>query len=153
MRSEAVLEAKAAALADFRAPGKAHKNCAQAVMLFALRYLGEDTAAAEYARYFGGGIARSGATCGTITGAALALGVRDLHDPDTWAGRAPEGVQQLQAIIADFAARYGHLTCRELTGCDIVTPEGYAAFKAQDMSEQRCAGFVDWMCERVAEVL
>ena len=153
MRSDAMLDAKAAALADFRAPGAAHKNCAQAVMLFALRYLGEDPAAAEYARYFGGGIARSGATCGTITGAALALGVRDLHEPDTWAGRTAEGVDQLQAIINDFTVRFAHTTCRELTGCDIVTPEGYAAFKAQDMAEQRCAGFVDWMCERVADVL
>jgi C_GCAxxG_C_C family probable redox protein len=153
MRSDTVLEAKAAALADFRAPGAAHKNCAQAVMLFALRYLDEDPAAGEYARYLGGGIGRTGSTCGTITGAALALAVRDLHDPETWAGRAPEGVAQLQAIVADFTARYGHTTCRELTGCDIATPEGYAAFKAKDMAEQRCAGFVDWMCERVADVL
>jgi C_GCAxxG_C_C family probable redox protein len=153
MQSEVVTQAKAAALADFGGQGAAHKNCAQAVMLFALRALGEDPAVAEYARYFGGGIGRTGSTCGVITGATMALGVRDLHDPDTWADRAPEGVQQLQTIIADFAARFGNTTCRELTGCDIATPEGYAAFKARDTAEHRCAGFIDWMCDRVAEVL
>ena len=153
MRSDAVLEAKAAALSGFRESGEAHRNCAQAVMLFALHYLDEDTTPVEYARYLGGGVGRTGATCGTITGAALALGVRDLHSPDTWAGRAPEGVEQLQAIVADFTAHHGHTTCRELTGCDISTPEGYAAFKDRDMAEHRCAGFVDWMCERLAQVL
>jgi C_GCAxxG_C_C family probable redox protein len=153
MQSEAMAQAKAAALADFGGQGAAHKNCAQAVMLFALRALGEDPAAAEYARYFGGGIGRTGSTCGALTGAALALGVRDLHDPDAWAGRLPEGVEQLQAIIADFTARFGHATCRDLTGCDIATAEGYAAFKARDVAEHRCAGFIDWTCDRVAQIL
>jgi C_GCAxxG_C_C family probable redox protein len=153
MQSEAVTQAKAAAMADLGRQGAAHKNCTQAVMLFALRALGEDPAAAEYARYFGGGIGRMGSTCGAITGAALALGVRDLHDPDVWADRTPEGVEQLQAIIADFTARFGHTTCRDLTGCDVTTAEGYAAFKARDQAEHRCAGFIDWMCDRVARVL
>ena len=153
MQSLTVREAKMAALADFRGQSGTHKNCAQAVMLFALRYLGEDPAAAEYARYFGGGIGRMGSTCGVITGAALALGVRDLHDPDTWAGNQQEGVEQLQAIVAEFSARFEHTSCRDLTGHDMTTPEGFAAFKAQDKVEQRCAGFVDWMCDRVAEVL
>src|SRR5450759_4809876 len=77
MQSEGVIQAKAAALADFGGQGAAQQNCAQAVMLFALRALGEDSAVAEYARYFGGGIGRTGSTCGVITGATLALGVRD----------------------------------------------------------------------------
>ena len=120
MQSDTMRDAKAAALADFRGAGRSAQelrpggDAVRAPLLSARTRRRRSTPATSAAASAG-----SGATCGTITGAALALGVRDLHDPDTWAGRAPEGVEQLQAIVADFTARFAHTTCRELTGCDI----------------------------------
>lgn len=141
------------ALAAFRASGAEHRNCAQAVMLFALHACGGDPESIAVARYLGGGMGRSGRTCGAVTGAALALGVRDDADPETWAGRGAEGCTQLQALIADFEAQFGHTDCSRLTGCDLSTADGYRAFAAQGMREQRCVGMIDWVCRRLSAVL
>lgn len=149
MRTQALEDA----LAAFRATGAEHRNCAQAVMLFALGVCGGETACVETARYLGGGLGRSGRTCGAITGAALALGVRDSADPETWARRGAEGCTQLQSLMADFEAAFGDTRCSALTGCDLSTPDGYRAFAAQGVREGRCVGMIEWMCRRLADVL
>lgn len=147
---QSIDNARAQALAAFRAEGADHRNCAQAVMLFALRACGGDPRSIEVARYLGGGMGRSGRTCGAVTGAALALGVRDAADPDTWTSRGAEGCAHLQTLITDFEAEFGHVDCAQLTGCDITTPEGYRAFAADKERKRRCEAMVDWVCGRLA---
>ena len=70
-------EARADSLARFSDQGPDHINCAQAVLNFTLKVTGSDPAWLALARQFGGGIAGTGETCGAITGAALALSLRD----------------------------------------------------------------------------
>lgn len=142
-----------AALAGFLATGAAHRNCAQAVMLYALTALGEDAGVVALARYLGGGIGRSGSTCGALTGAALGLGVRDLHDPQTWAERAPEGCAQLQSLLRDFRNEFGATECRALTDCDFSTEAGRMRFADQRVRETRCVRYIEWVCRRLGEVL
>ena len=76
-------QAKANALARFAETGPGHINCAQAVVAFSLEVMGEDPDLVVTGRYFGGGIAGMGEVCGAITGAALALGLRDYGEGAT----------------------------------------------------------------------
>jgi C_GCAxxG_C_C family probable redox protein len=145
--------AKKEALAAFRATGAAHRNCAQAVLLFTLRLLEADPEDATVARYFGGGLARSGLTCGAITGAALSLGFRDRLDPATWADRGAEGQAQLQALTDDFQAEFGAIDCLELSGRDLRTEQGQERFASKGVRETRCVDLVGWTSERVATLL
>jgi C_GCAxxG_C_C family probable redox protein len=145
--------AKQEALAAFLASGAAHRNCAQAVMLFALRYLGGDPEDLLFARYLGGGVARSGLTCGALTGAALALGVRDRLDPATYEEVAPEGHAQLQLLLDDFKAAFGGTSCLELSGCDLSTPAGQEKFAADKVRQGRCVDYVGWVSDRLATLL
>ena len=148
-----VKAAKEKALAAFSAEGAAHRNCAQAVMLFAVTLMDEDAAALDYARYLGGGLGRSGLACGALTGAALALAVRDRHDTQRWADRAPEGCAQLQQISRAFEERFGQTDCRALTGCDLSTAEGQERFNREELRRNRCVDYVGWTCERLARLL
>ncbi|MCL5942871.1 MAG: C-GCAxxG-C-C family protein [Actinobacteria bacterium] len=141
------------ALAGFLATGAAHRNCAQAVMLYTLAALGEDPGVVALARYLGGGIGRSGSTCGALTGAALGLGLRDLHDPQTWADRSPEGCAQLQALLRDFRDEFGATECRALTDCDLSTEAGRMRFTNQRLRETRCVRYIEWVCGRLGELL
>ena len=147
-----IAEAKAEALAGFGASGSAHLNCAQAVVFFALRALGRDVDLITAARYLGGGMVRLGHECGAVTGAVLALGLRDLTDPEGTERDVAGATAELQELVRAFEAEFGHTTCRELTGHDLSTRESYKIFAASD-ARPRCADYVGWVCDRVGAVL
>jgi C_GCAxxG_C_C family probable redox protein len=149
-RVSLAIEMAAAAL---RAEGAAHKNCAQSVLLFMLVAHGEDATDLSIARYLGGGVAMTGGLCGTLTGAALALAVRDRlrHGPEWPDQKAAITRGQLQRLIADFTTRFGATGCRELTTCDFTTPEGYRRFR-DDRLYENCVICLEWVCNRLAEL-
>lgn len=151
---ERVIMGRERAVAALRAEGAAHRNCAQSVLLFWLEWQGEDASDLSIARYLGGGVAMSGALCGTLTGAALALAVRDRlrYGPEWPDQQAAVTRAQLQRLIADFAERFGSTTCRELTTCDFTTPDGYRRFR-DDCLYEKCVTYLEWVCNRLAELL
>jgi C_GCAxxG_C_C family probable redox protein len=139
-------EAKADVLAMFADQGPGHINCAQAVLRFVLLVTGSDPELMGLARQFGGGIAGTGETCGALTGAALALSLRDYQAVEA-AGPAASR-KALQAFTAGFAAEFEALRCHDLTGFDLTTPEGHDAFvRAGGMD--KCRNFVGWMCDQI----
>lgn len=50
-----------------------------------------------------------------------------------------------------FLSAYGTLDCRDLTGCDLATPEGQALFKAKDQ-EHSCCGYLALAVRSVVEL-
>ena len=119
-------------------------NCAQAVFAAC----GSDERLSEQMRLtvagpFGGGMGRMGETCGAVTGALMVLG--DQHgqematDPANARGPLYERVATLMKA---FRERNGGLTCRELTGCDLRTPEGQEQFKTRDLHHTLCTKLV-----------
>ena len=75
-----------------------------------------------------GGVAYSGATCGAVTGAAMALGqlaasrIEDHRE-------AKRAARELTAdLLVAFEAEFGATTCRALTGVDLRTEDGHRAF-------------------------
>ena len=144
--------AKADALARFTDPGPDKINCAQSVLRFALLVSELDTRLVTAARYFGGGIARTGETCGALTGAALALGLRDQHAAVDDLDRAASDTRKMYDLLRHFAAEFGSPRCLELTGYDLSTPEGYKLFRESGRHE-RCVDYVGWVCDRLNPLL
>ncbi len=145
-------QAKRATLARFTDTGPDRLNCAQAMVHFALGMVEGDGTLVTAARYLGGGVSGMGGTCGVITGTALALGLRDrtldLDDKD-----AIEATHAaLKELIRGFETEFGSCSCRQLTGFDVSTPEGSAAFKASEAHE-RCRLYVAWMCDHLHPLL
>ena len=119
-------------------------NCAQSVFAACGACGGMSEAAClVVAGPFGGGMGRMGETCGAVTGALMALGVRHGQGmaTDPASARGPL-YDRVAALAAAFRERHGSLTCRELTGCDLRTPEGQAKFKAGDLHHTLCQGLV-----------
>jgi C_GCAxxG_C_C family probable redox protein len=74
------------------------------------------------ANLFAGGIGNTGSVCGAVSGAVMAIGLKR--------GRG-EGMEQTMANLAvaqEFRRRYEAemetISCAELTGVDLTTPEG-----------------------------
>jgi C_GCAxxG_C_C family probable redox protein len=99
---------------------------------------------------FGGGLGRTGETCGAVTGALMALGVRHGQGmvTDPAAARGPL-YDRVAAFLDAFRERHGAITCRELTGCDLRTPGGRTEFSSRDLHHTLCSKLVACAVEMV----
>ena len=117
-------------------------NCSQSVFGALAPEMGmERETALMVAAPLGGGIGRTGQTCGAVTGALLALGL-------VYGNKSPDGAakdrnyQIARQFMAHFVAKHGSLSCRELLGCDISTPEGLAKARERGLFKAVCDGYV-----------
>jgi C_GCAxxG_C_C family probable redox protein len=119
-------------------------NCAQAVSCACTAAGGvPPELVAKLATGFGAGIGRSQETCGAVSGAILALGLRGGRALGDDKARTEETYAKVQALQRDFAALHGSCLCRELlSDCDLRTPEGQREFKERGYLRQRCAEYV-----------
>jgi len=129
-------------------------SCAQAVCAAYAPLFGMDREMAlRAAGAFGGGMGRSGQTCGAVTGAIIIIGLK--HGKTQAEDNATrEKCYTLTAeFIRRFEARHGALTCPALLGCHIGTPEGRAYSQENHLSSTICVGLVRDAAEILEEVL
>ena len=90
-------------------------NCSQAVVCAFEDVTGLDRdTAARLASSFGGGLARLREVCGTVSGAALVLGLaRGYSDPKDYAAKKAH-YARVQEFARRFRAQTGSIVCREL---------------------------------------
>ena len=119
-------------------------NCAQAVSFACAENCGvPPELVVKLATGFGAGMGRTQETCGAVTGAILALGLRGGRALGDDKVRTEETYSKVQALQRDFAALHGSCLCRELlSGCDLRLPEGQREFKERGYLRQRCAEYV-----------
>lgn len=128
-------------------------NCAQAVLsVFAPAYGIEPGLAMRIAAAFGGGMARTGEVCGAVGGSLMVIG---LHcGPDRPAEEERERCYELtRTFLRRFQEKEGALLCRELLGCEILTPEGRKRAHEIGLIRERCPGFVRCAVELLEELL
>jgi len=98
---------------------------------------------------FGAGMARTGETCGAVTGALMVIGLKHAKmrtDDDD----ARELCYALSQEFMDaFKDRHKSLLCRELLGVDVSTPEGMALVREKNLFTTICPRFV----QEAAEIL
>jgi C_GCAxxG_C_C family probable redox protein len=128
-------------------------SCLQAIMGAYAPSLGLDRETGlKLGAGFGGGMGRLGETCGAVTGAFMVLGLKH--------GNAIPGPQAKEAVyvhIRKFAERFkgrcGSLVCRDLLGCDLNTPEGYAEAQEKKLFATICSKYVQAAAEILEEML
>ncbi len=129
-------------------------SCAQAVCAAYAPLFGmEREMALRAAGAFGGGMGRTGQTCGAVTGALIVIGLK--HGKTQAEDNATR--EKCYALAADFIrrfeARHGALTCPALLGCDIGTPEGRAYSQENRLSSTICTKLVRDAAAILEEVL
>jgi C_GCAxxG_C_C family probable redox protein len=146
----AAMETKARAIRRFNEQGG---NCAQAVLAaFGPEHGLDEAAGLRVAACFGAGIGRMGFTCGAATGAFMVLGLRHGHemaDPQTGRDKVYGRVQEFSRR---FRARFGHLDCAALTGCNMLTPEGRQSFHDRGLHKGLCTDLVAGAVEILEEM-
>lgn len=129
-------------------------TCSQAVLAgFSARYGLDEATALKVACAYGGGIARTGDTCGAVTGALMAIGLA--HGKATRGDDAAK--ERTYSLTREFwerfRARHGSLLCKELIGVDIGTPEGARAALESGVFREKCPALVRCAAEILEDLL
>ena len=131
-------------------------NCAQAVLAACGGPLGlPRKTALRVAGPFGAGIGRMGGTCGAVSGAYMAIGLKYARTgrgakEDT---AKEKGYALAREFTARFTQRHQSTICRELLGCDLSTPEGMQRAKDQKLFATICPNLVRDAVEIVDDLL
>jgi len=129
-------------------------SCSQAVFSACSASLGLDRELAlKIAGAFGGGMGRMGETCGAVTGAFMAIGLK-YGKAQAKDDQAREKTYELvREFVKRFKARRGSIVCKELLGYDISTPEGAKIVREQKISANLCPQLVRDAVEILDEIL
>ncbi|MGA2368464.1 MAG: C-GCAxxG-C-C family protein [Dehalococcoidia bacterium] len=139
---------------DALATFKSRFNCSQAVLSSFCEELGFDMQTAlKVAAGFGGGIGRSGQTCGAVTGAIMVIGLKkgmSLPDPL----KANEITYGLSAeFLKRFRESHGSTLCHDLLGCDISNNEALMEAREKRLFQTVCPKLVQDAVRMVGDML
>ena len=116
-------------------------TCSQAMLsVFGEAYGLDLELVARLGRPLGGGMGRSGRTCGAVTAAVLLLGLAN-DDPDEAEARKV-CFQRVQQLFQRFESLHGTAECKELLGADWNTAEGLKRIQEENLVKNRCPAFV-----------
>ncbi len=117
-------------------------SCSQAVLSSFAGDLGLDTDTAnKISCVFGAGIARTGNTCGAVTGAVMVIGLK-YGKARAGDDAAKERTYALvQEFITAFRAKNGSINCTELLGYDLRDPAQRTSAHAKGAVALKCPGF------------
>ncbi|MBT8329544.1 MAG: C-GCAxxG-C-C family protein [Desulfofustis sp.] len=118
-------------------------GCSQAILTqFCEQFDMDQYTALRISSAFPAGMQMAG-ICGAVTGAYMVLGL-NFADQESChsAGRT-----QVYEAVAEFSRRFREhhttLDCKELLGCNIMTPEGKATADQQNLFKSVCPKFVE----------
>ena len=127
-------------------------NCAQAIVAAYGPELGlEREYALKVAGAFGSGMG-IGETCGAVTGALMIIGLRVAKIDGSRFTSRDKTYHLASEFVRQFKYRHGTVSCRDLLGCDLSTPEGRQRAKNEKYFEKRCPKFVHDAAEILEEM-
>ena len=126
-------------------------NCCESVLLALSKYLGvESDLIPKIATGVGAGFSLNGLTCGAISGAAMAIGIKYGRKSNE---ENPQAAwSRVDKFIEAFKDRWGAVTCRELTRLDVKTPEGMKEY-LKNVHDYTCTERVKFAVVKTIELL
>jgi C_GCAxxG_C_C family probable redox protein len=129
-------------------------RCSQALLGAYSEKLGLDRELAmKIATGFGAGICRQGDVCGVVTGAVMVIGLKfgqtRLDDE-----KAKEITYYIvQEFMERFKSLHKFTNCKDLSECDLGTPEGSKRFRDEKINQTVCNKFIEDAEEILNELL
>lgn len=128
-------------------------NCAQSVFAPFASRLGLDLdTAMKIATPFGGGMSHTGQVCGAVSGALLAIGLyRGVTEYDKV--KKDACYELAREFQERFKSELGGITCPNLLGVDISSPDVLQQARALELFENICPEFVAGAVRILCELL
>jgi len=129
-------------------------SCSQAVFSAFCEPLGLDRESAlKISQSFGGGMAHMGETCGAVTGAFMAIGLKHgrIHADDDLAKEKTYAL--VKEFVHRFRAQYGSIVCKELLGYDISKDDEVKQAQESRLFDELCPKLVQTAAEILESLL
>lgn len=119
-------------------------NCAQSVLSVFAEELGlSPEMALKLASPFGSGIAYMQETCGAVTGALMAIGLKYGQGEDGSQNDKQMAYDLARSFITEFRKKHQHVNCRQLLdNLDMSIPEEMDEIRKRDLFNKRCTNQV-----------
>jgi len=126
-------------------------NCCESVLLTLAEYLGiKSELIPKIATGIGAGFSLNGLTCGSISGATMAIGIKYGRETNT---ENPQTTwSKVDKFIEAFKQTWGATTCRQLTGLNVKTPEGMQEY-LKNVHDYACTARVKFAVKKAIELL
>jgi C_GCAxxG_C_C family probable redox protein len=126
-------------------------NCCESILLALKDYLGRGSEVIpRIGTGIGAGVSLNGLLCGAVSSVAMAIGIKYGR---TSAEQNPQQVWSLvDKYLAEFRDRFGHVNCRELTGLDIKTKEGFKEYYTR-VHDYACAERLKFAVQKALGIL
>jgi C_GCAxxG_C_C family probable redox protein len=98
-------------------------------------------------------MARTGETCGAVTGALMVIGLKHAKMRPGDDDSRELSYALAQEFMDAFTERSKGLLCRELLGVDVSTPEGMAVVREKNLFATICPRYVQEAAELLEELL
>ncbi|MFC2099286.1 C-GCAxxG-C-C family protein [Candidatus Bipolaricaulota bacterium] len=128
--------------------------CSESVLLATCEAFGievDEKVIPKIAYAFAGGVGNTGAICGAVAGAIMAIGLIKER------GETMEEMFSVLGLAAEFRKRFEAerktISCRDLTGRDLTTPEGIEQFMGSDVPQTVCFPAVEAAYRIVVDLL
>ena len=122
-------------------------NCSQSVFAAYSEKLGVDEKMSKsISAGFGAGFGRLQKTCGAVSGAIMAIGVK-CHDDNDVAGSKEIVYRKTREFISDFEQINKTAECLKLLDVDINTEAGMNYAKANNIFKVKCEKYVKDACQ------
>ena len=126
-------------------------NCCESVLLTLAEYLGiKSELLPKIATGIGAGFSLNGLTCGSISGATIAISIKYGRETNT---ENPQATwSRVDKFIEAFKQTWGATTCRQLTGLNVKTPEGMQEY-LKSIHDYSCTARVKFAVKKAIELL
>jgi len=130
-------------------------NCSQAVFASTAQDLGiSEDDCLRIGAAFGGGMARRQMTCGAVTGALMAIGLKYGRAFNDDPGKKAETYEKTLEFFSGFKKRNGSVNCRELLqGLDMNDPEDQKKIEELKLFQTSCSKYVKDAAEIVEAII
>jgi C_GCAxxG_C_C family probable redox protein len=128
-------------------------NCSQAVLsVFAREYGLDEMTILKIASGFGGGIGHMGQTCGAVTGAVIAIGLKSGMSLEKTHESNQKTYDIIGRMVDEFKKRNGTVICQELFGVDFNDAEAYRKARKEGRFYSVCPKFISDAVQIVEDI-
>ena len=126
-------------------------NCCESVLLALKDYVGSDSGVVpRIGTAIGAGVSLNGLLCGSVSSVVMAIGLK-------YGRSSPEenpkpAWDMADKYVSEFKEKFGAVNCRELTGLDIKTSEGFKEYYAK-VHDYACADRIKFAVAKTIEIL
>jgi C_GCAxxG_C_C family probable redox protein len=115
--------------------------CSESVLLAVGQWLSvRSNLIPKVATGFGAGVGRHGSVCGAISGGVIALGLKFGRAKPVKADKPPHWFAK--ELVDRFEKEFGHIECRDLTGCDLSADSGREKYKREEVWLTKCRNYI-----------